>query len=343
MLASSDGPLVETMDLAMLDLDGVVYVGRQAVMGAPEHLARARAAGMRLAFVTNNAARSPAEVALHLRELGVSADEGDVVTSAQAAAGVLRDLCGEGAAIAVLGADGLRQAVAEAGLRPVGVAADEADAVVTGYAPDVRWRDIMRAAARIRQGLRWVASNTDESFPADFGLAPGHGALVQMVQRFAGVDPTVAGKPAPPLLEETIRRVGGQRPLMVGDRLDTDIEGGMAVGVPTLLVLTGVTGLPELVAAQPALRPTYLSADLGGLFETHQAPHGEDGTICLGGWRASVNGGALEVAGDGRTSDWWRVVATAAWQHLDETGSPATFERLAPAGAAGRRGEPRDG
>jgi HAD superfamily hydrolase (TIGR01450 family) len=285
---------------------------------------------MRLAFVTNNAARPPAEVAAHLRELGVSAGEGDVVNSAQAAAAVLRDLCGEGAAIAVLGGDGLRQAVTDAGLRPVGVAAEDAEAIATGYAPDVRWHDIMRAAARIRQGLRWVASNTDASFPADFGLAPGHGALVQMVQRFAGVDPIVAGKPAPPLLEETIRRVGGRRPLMVGDRLDTDIEGGTAVGVPTLLVLTGVTGLPELVAAEPAVRPTYLSADLGGLFEAHQAPHVEDGAVCLGGWRASVTGGALEVAGRGSTSDWWRVVATAAWRHLDESGSPATFEGLMP-------------
>lgn len=337
MLASSDGPLVEAMDLAMLDLDGVVYVGRQAVPGAPEHLAHARAAGMRLAFVTNNAARTPAEVAEHLREIGIDAQESDVVTSAQAAAAVLRERCGEGAAVAVLGAGGLREAVAAVGLHPVGVT-DEADAIVTGYGPDVPWRDIMRAAARIRQGLRWVASNTDRSFPAAFGLAPGHGALVEMLARFADVTPTVAGKPAPPLLEEAIRRVGGTCPLMVGDRLDTDIAGGRAVGVSTLLVLTGVTGLDELAAAEPSLRPTYLATDLGGLFERHRKPHVEDGEACLGGWRASVVDGALQVSGVGGPSDWWRVVATAAWRHLDESGAPARFDRLAPPGAeAGRR------
>jgi glycerol-1-phosphatase len=329
MLESSDGPLVETMDLAMLDLDGVVYVGRHAVPGAPEHLAHARAAGMRLAFVTNNAARTPAEVALHLRALGIGAEEADVVTSAQAAAAVLRETCGAGAAVAVLGADGLRDAVAASGLRPVGIA-DEADAVVTGYGPDVPWRDIMRAAARIRGGLRWVASNTDGSFPAGFGLAPGHGALVEMLERFAGVAPTVAGKPAPPLLEETIRRAGGSHPLMVGDRLDTDIAGGRAVDVPTLLVLTGVTGLEELLTAGPSLRPTYLATDLGGLFEAHHEPRVEDDEATLGGWRAGVVDGAVHVSGAGSPSDWWRVVATAAWRHLDEHGAPARFDRLAP-------------
>lgn len=332
MLASSDGPLVTVMDLAMLDLDGVVYVGSQAVPGVPAHLARARQAGMRLAFVTNNAARPPAEVAAHLRELGIEAQEGDVVTSAQAAGAVLRKLCGEGAAVAVLGAGGLRDAVAAAGLRPVGVT-DEAEAIVTGYGPDVPWREIMRAAARIRQGLRWVASNTDGSFPAAFGLAPGHGALVEMLARFAGVAPTVAGKPAPPLLEETIRRVGGRRPLMVGDRLDTDIAGGQAAGVPTLLVLTGVTGLAELVAAEPSLRPTYLATDLGGLFEVHQAPQVDEGGAGLHGWRAHVVDGTLRVAGEGSPSDWWRVVAAAAWRHLDESGAPARFDGLTPPAA----------
>lgn len=329
MLGSSDRPLAETMDLAMLDLDGVVYVGRAAVPGAPEHLERARAAGMRLAFVTNNAARPPADIAHHLRELGVEVEASDVVTSAQAAAAVLRRMLGEGAAVAVLGAEGLRGEVSAAGLRPVTVS-DEADAIVSGYGPDVPWRDIMRAATRIREGLRWVATNTDGSFPADFGLAPGHGALVGMVARFAGVSPTVAGKPAPPLLEETIRRVGGDQPLMVGDRLDTDIAGGRAVGVPTLLVLTGVTRLAELVTAEPSLRPTYLATDLGGLLEAHRAPRLEKGEASLGGWRASVVDGALSLDGEGGSSDWWRVVATAAWRHLDESGEPVTFDRLTP-------------
>ncbi|QIG45933.1 HAD-IIA family hydrolase [Nocardioides anomalus] len=313
----------------MLDLDGVVYVGQDAVPGAPEHLEAARGAGMRIAFITNNASRPPEAVAEHLRDLGVTADADDVVTSAQAAARVLLDRLGEGASVAVLGAGGLTEAVTAAGLRPVGVR-DEAGAVVTGYGPDVPWRDIMRAAVRIRDGLWWVASNTDMTIPTPFGLAPGHGVQVELLRRFAGVDPVVAGKPARPLLDETVRRCGGERPLMVGDRLDTDIAGARAASLDSLLVLTGVTGLPELVAARAEERPTYVAADLGGLTSAHAAPETKDGEVGLGGWTARVADGALAVAGDGGADDWWRVVAEAAWAHLDETGEPVRTEGLTP-------------
>lgn len=319
MLGSSSVALSEAYDLAMLDLDGVVYVGGQAVPGAPEHLARARAAGMRLAFITNNASRPPERVAEHLRELGVEASAEDVVTSAQAAARVLADRFGAGARIVCLGADGLRTALEAVDLVPVG-ADDEAAAICTGYGPEVRWADIMRAAVRIRDGLPWVASNTDMTFPAEFGVAPGHGVQVDMLRCFSGVEPVVAGKPARPLLDETVRRVGGRRSLMVGDRLDTDIEGAHEAGLDSLLVLTGVSGLPELVAATGPLRPTYVAPDLAGLATAHRAPESQDGSFVLGGWRARADGGRLEVAGDGEDGDWWRVVAACAWDHLDGTG-----------------------
>jgi hypothetical protein len=133
----------------------------------------------------------------------------------------------------------------------------------------------------------------------------------------------VAGKPARPLLDETVRRCGGERPLMVGDRLDTDIEGAHAAGIDSLLVMTGVTGLAELVAAGPGLRPTYVSADLSGLDEPHPAPDVSGHEVSLGGWTARVTEGALDVEGEGQVDDWWRVVAVAAWRHLDATGSPA--------------------
>ena len=321
MLGSSAEALSRAYDLAMLDLDGVVYVGGDAVPGAPEHLARVRAEGMRLAFITNNASRTPEQVAEHLRDLGVESTAADVVTSAQAAARVLADRFGDGARIVCLGADGLRQALEAEGLVPVG-ADEDAAAIATGYGPDVRWAEIMRAAVRIRDGLPWVASNTDDTFPAAFGVAPGHGVQVAMLRAFAGVDPVVAGKPARPLLDETVRRVGGRRPLMVGDRLDTDIEGAHEADLDSLLVLTGVTGLPELVAAPARLRPTYLAPDLGGLLVAHERPADDGGAALLGGWRASVDDGRLAVSGDGEPGDWWRVVAVAAWAHLDATGEP---------------------
>ena len=338
MLGSSQGALCAVHDLVMLDLDGVVYVGGAAVAGVPGHLEAVRARGARLAFITNNAARTPDQVAGHLRELGVAADSEDVVTSAQAAARVLVDRFGVGARVVMLGAVGLQQALGAEGLEPVGVAeAARAQALVTGYGPDVPWRDIMRAAMLIRDGLPWVVSNTDATFPTPDGIAPGHGVLVDTLRSFTGVEPVVAGKPARPLLDETVRRVGGRRPLMVGDRLDTDIAGAQGAGFDSLLVLTGVTGLPELVAAAPDERPTYLSPGLEGLLEEHRAPDpldaGQALGQALGGWRAWVEDDRLRVEGDGETAHWWRVVAQTAWWHRDSTGRVPEIHALEPPAA----------
>ncbi|WP_435772046.1 HAD-IIA family hydrolase [Nocardioides sp. SYSU DS0651] len=338
MLRTSTEPLADAYDLVMLDLDGVVYVGPDAVVGAAEHVAAARGRGSRVAFITNNASRPPAAVADHLTALGVPADVADVVTSAQAAARMVAERFGAGARVVCLGGPGLHEALTEAGVVPVGVDDDAHDAVAvaSGYGPDLLWRDIMRAAVRIREGLPWVASNTDHTIPTPYGVAPGHGVLVETLQRFTGVTPAVAGKPARPLLDETVRRVGGRRPLMVGDRLDTDIEGARNAGVDSLLVLTGVTGLAELVAAPAGLRPSYLAPDLAGLLVPHPVPHPVDGPVDgvwqLGGWRGRVEGGALvveQVSPDAAPEDWWRVAAVVAWHHLDATGRVADIADIA--------------
>lgn len=331
LLAGSPEPLCSRYDLAMLDLDGVVYIGAAAVPGAPEHLETARAAGIQLAFVTNNASRTPDAVASHLSDLGVAAGASDVVTSAQAAARVLAERLAPGDRVAVLGAEGLLEALAERELEPVRID-NEASAIVTGYAPDAPWREIMHAAVRIRDGLWWVAANSDMTIPTPYGVAPGHGVLVETLRRFTGVDPIVAGKPARPLLDETIRRCGGSRPLMVGDRLDTDIEGAHAVGVDSLLVMTGVTGLSELVAAQPEHRPSFIAADLAGLAQPHPVPALLPSGVNLGGWVAEVRDGRLEISGDGSLGDWWRVAAVASWRHLDAEGVPVRTDGLTEPG-----------
>ena len=214
MLEESTAPIVEAHDLVMFDLDGVVYVGGEAIDGVAERIERLRKAGRHVAFVTNNASRTPAQVADKLLGAGVSAAETDVVTSAQAAARVLVDEHGVGARILLLGGEGLRVALVEVGLEPVDKPAG-AVAVVSGYGPDVRWRDIMRVSTLVRDGLPYVASNADLTIPTTYGLAPGHGVLVKTITGFAGVAATVAGKPEKPLMEETVRRVGGDRPIMV--------------------------------------------------------------------------------------------------------------------------------
>lgn len=328
MLGNTEGPLSKAHDLLVLDLDGVVYISGHAVERAPEALARARAQGLHLAFITNNASRPPAAVAANLTSLGVEAHAEDVVTSAQAAARLLSAELAAGDRVYVIGADGLEQALQERGLKPVTSAEDGPVAVVQGYGADVPWSQVRDGAILVRSGLPWVASNTDMTIPTAHGPGPGNGTLVKLVAEFAGRTPKVAGKPEVALFDETLARVGGQRPLMIGDRLDTDIGGAVRVGWPSLLVLTGVTGLSELVTARPEERPTYVGANLDALEETHRQPEYDAGRWRLGGWTAAIEDGELAISGSGRPSDWWRVAAAAGWQHLDETGTPIGLGRV---------------
>ncbi|HEY9564961.1 MAG TPA: HAD-IIA family hydrolase [Nocardioides sp.] len=343
MSTTSATRLVDGYDLVMLDLDGVVYVGPDAVPGASVAIRRLKNSSTRLAFVTNNASRTPDRVAAHLTELDIPAEANDVVTSGQAAAGLLTTLLAPGSPVFLLGSPALAEALEDVGLVPVQDRVAHPVAVVSGYAPDIAWRLIMEGAVLVRDGLPWVASNTDLSVPTAHGVAPGHGVLVKMISEYADREPLVAGKPRPPLLQETVRRLGGSKPLMVGDRLDTDIEGASAIGVDSLLVLTGVTGLAELAVAPPNLRPTWISRDLGGLFGTPQKPAALPGSVDhrhrLGEWEGWVTDGALRVEGLGERDDaWWQVAAAVAWSHLDATGARVDTSRLEEAGSAGPSG-----
>lgn len=335
MLRESTSPLSADYDLAMLDLDGVVYAGSAAVPRAPEAIAAARDAGMRVAFITNNASRTPDAVSGHLTRLGVTATPDDIVTSAQAAARILADRFPKGSPILMTGGEGLDTALREVGLAPVSDLDDAPVAVATGYGPDLPWNRILLGAIAIADGLPWVATNTDSTIPTDWGLGPGHGALVDLLQRFSGREAEVAGKPARPLLDETRRRMEAERPLMVGDRLDTDIAGGVNAEVDSLLVMTGVTTVADIAAATPDERPTYIAADLRGLLEPHPVPRWEPTGAVRDGWRAEVIAGTLTVQDEpsgvpGTPSDWWRVVATCLWRYLDETGQAADTGSVTP-------------
>jgi HAD superfamily hydrolase (TIGR01450 family) len=328
-------PLADDYDLVMFDLDGVVYVGGEAVPHAAEAVTELAARGTTYAYVTNNASRPPGAVAEHLRRLGLPAETTDVVTSSQAAARMLGEHVGAGDVVFVIGGEGLFRALEERDLVGTQRLEDEPKAVVSGYHPDLRWSTVIDGAILVREGLPWVATNTDLTVPTPRGPGPGNGVLVGAVARYAGVDPMVAGKPEPPLIRETVARLGGRRPLMVGDRLDTDIEGARRAGCDSLLVMTGVTDLPTLVTAVPELRPTYLGADLRTLLQPQPRPQRHDAGAELGGWAARVEAGELQVEGQGSVDDWWRVVATAAWTHLDATGDAADTTALRPPEAPG--------
>ncbi|MEU9567689.1 HAD hydrolase-like protein [Streptomyces sp. NPDC048161] len=317
--SGSSTALNEAYDTALLDLDGVVYAGGHAIVHAVDSLRAARDGGMHLAYVTNNALRTPAAVAGHLTELGVPAEPADVITSAQAVARLMADQLPAGARVLVVGGEGLRVALRERGLVPVESADDEPVAVAQGYGgPDMVWGRFAEAAYAIARGVPWFASNTDLTIPSARGIAPGNGAAVEVVRIATGAEPQVAGKPLPPMHRETVLRTGARRPLVVGDRLDTDIEGAFNGGVDSLLVLTGVTDAAQLVAAPPKHRPTYVDADLRGLL-TGQPEVAESGEgFGCGGWTASVRGDALGLAGDGDVLDGLRALCGAAWSYAGD-------------------------
>ena len=262
-LRTSEEPLVTAYDCAMLDLDGVVYVGPHAVDGGARAPGAGPRPGMTLAFVTNNAARTPADVAAHLRELGVEARAEDVVTSAQAAAREVAERVPPGAKVLVVGGEGLdpgargaRPGAGDLGRRrPGGGRAGLPPAPSAGSCSP-------RARTRSARCLPWIASNLDLTVPTARGIAPGNGALVEAVATAVGREPdVVAGKPYRPLFDETVRRISSRRPLVVGDRLDTDIEGAVTCGADSLLVMTGVTDVEALCQATPDRRPVVRRVD----------------------------------------------------------------------------------
>ncbi|SNR85620.1 HAD-IIA family hydrolase [Actinomadura mexicana] len=314
-MKGSDRPLSEAYDVALLDLDGVVYVGRRPVPAAAESLAKARAAGQRLAFVTNNASRTPSAVAALLTEVGVPAEASDVVTSAQAAARLLAERLPAGSEVLVVGGTGLRHALHQQGLRPVSTASRRPPAVVQGFHPGLGYGLLSEGAQAVSMGALFVGSNGDLTIPGGEGPPhPGNGALLRVISSATGVEPVITGKPERPLHQESILRTGAERPLVVGDRLDTDIEGAHNGGADSLLVFTGVTGHLQALTAPPHRRPTYLAPDLSGLLVPHPETVREDGAHRCGGWTARRDGEAFALSGSGDPHDGLRALASAAWE-----------------------------
>ncbi|HYH28763.1 MAG TPA: HAD-IIA family hydrolase [Pseudonocardia sp.] len=302
--------LLARHDVLLADLDGTLYRGATVVPGAVEAVRGAGQRGVRTVYVTNNASRRPSAVAEHLAELGFPAGPDDVVASSQAAAALLAEQLPAGATVLVVGTGALAAEVTDRGLR-VTDRAEDAAAVVQGHSPDTGWRQLAEATVAVRSGAVWVACNVDPTLPTERGALPGNGSMVGVVRTATGREPQVAGKPGPALLHEAARRTDAQRPLMVGDRLDTDIEGGRAAGMATLLVLTGVSDAAELLAAPPALRPDYVAADLAGLTAAPDdlAPGPRPG------WEASVpEHGTLVLTGVGTDPvDALRVLCAVHW------------------------------
>lgn len=311
----SAAPLVEDYDTALFDLDGVVYLGPDPVPGAADGIAALRAGGTHVGFVTNNAARTPAAVAEHLRQLGIPCQDRDVVTSAQAAVHLMVDRFPERGRVLVVGTTALVDEVRRAGFDVTTSAEDHPVAVIQGYDPEMTWSVLTEAAIATQHGAAWVVTNTDTTRPTDRGLVPGNGAAVAVVQTVSPIRPHVAGKPHRPLMEETIRRLGASRAIFVGDRIDTDIAGAVACGMDSMLVLSGAHGLADLVGADASSRPTHLGRDLRDLLQPARRADVDHDRASCNDATAVLSRGDLRVEGGGLDAAW--ALAALAWSVAD--------------------------
>lgn len=314
--------IAENYDAVLLDLDGTVWEGGDAIPGAVEAIT---ASGLTDVYVTNNASRAPETVAEMLSAIGLDATSEKIVTSAQAAVELVRAELEPGTPVLVLGADTLRQLAADAGLKVVDSADEQPAAVLQGHDPRTGWEQLSEAALAIHAGARFIATNLDTTLPMQRGLMVGNGSMVAAVVSATGVTPLSAGKPEAAMFDVGARRFGAKRPLAVGDRLNTDIQGGNAAGLDTLQVLTGVSGAAELLAAPPEQRPTYIADDMSGLF----AEPAELEVGAQGGFTADVEDGTVVLRGgnaDSTPTQGLRTVLAAAWRAAD-AGEPASGVR----------------
>jgi HAD superfamily hydrolase (TIGR01450 family) len=300
----------QVYDCLLLDLDGTVFRGHEPTEGAVDTLADTT---VRTLFVTNNASRSADDVAGHLRELGFAAQPDDVVTSAQSAARLLARQLPAGSRVLVVGTDALAAEVSAVGLNPVRQFDDDPVAVVQGHSIDTGWAQLAEAALAIRSGALWVAANVDKTLPSERGLLPGNGSMVAALRTATDVEPQVAGKPGPALMSDALSRGDFQTPLVVGDRLDTDIAGARAADLPSLMVLTGVSSARDAVFAIPQERPDFIGHDLRAL-------HTDPATAAVGAhpaWQVDVSDGQVVVRATGADAgddlSVVRAVAPAVW------------------------------
>jgi glycerol 3-phosphatase-2 len=305
--------LVREFDTVLFDLDGVIYVGAHAVPHAVVVVSDLHRRNVRCAYVTNNAFRTPREVAEHLTDLGFVTGVDEVITSPQAAVPLLKNFVPDGSRVLVIGGVGISHILNEAGYIPVTTLDQHPVAVIQGYSPDLSWRDLAEASYAVAAGLPWIATNPDLTFPTPRGIAPGNGSMVRVVSLATGRAPdAIAGKPEPPLLREALVRTGARAALMVGDRLDTDIAAGRRVGIPSLLVLTGVTTLRELLEAGDEERPDFVGRDLRVLLKAYTPAVPDESGVSCGGARAWVQDRELRVEGVD-FEEALRAAAKVAW------------------------------
>ena len=336
-LRGSGAALAEEYDCALLDLDGTAWSGDETIEHAATSVIEAREAGMASAFVTNNAMRTPQQVTDKLNSMDFQATPDMVMTSAMDIAAIMAEELEEGSKVFVIGGAGLRLALEERGFVLVDSADEEPVAVVQGLDKKVDWALLSEGAFAIERGAAFYASNLDATLPIERGQALGNGSLVRAISHATRKRPIAGGKPEPGIYRRAGELVGAQNPLAVGDRLETDIMGAVAAGVPALHVLTGVHQARDVIRAPRGQRPTYLAIDMRGLLEAHPAPkHHRDGTWTCGVSQVAkaTRSGVLTLDDVELTEpvtisiDSYRALAAAAWEYADGAGTPVTCPEI---------------
>jgi HAD superfamily hydrolase (TIGR01450 family) len=257
-------PFMEGVDGVVCDLDGVIYRGNEVIPGAPSAVERLRERGIRVLFCTNNSRSTVAQYIRRLDGFGIQTGEDDLLTSAVVMGEVLAERGYGGKAAVVVGGDGVHEALERAEVRTVDGSA--ADLVVVGWDPSFDFDALTRATVAVIDGATLIATNDDASFPSPRGLLPGAGALLASIETASATRAEVLGKPNAPMMDAVEKRLAGCRNIaIVGDRAETDLEGGRSKGWRTALVLSGVTGAVEAKELRPA--PDAIIESLSGLVD----------------------------------------------------------------------------
>ena len=332
-----DPSLLDLHDALLLDLDGTLMHGSVPIPHAAEAVTTAREHGTTLVFATNNASRTPQQAAAHLATVGVDAAPEEFITSPQVASRLLAQQLPEGATVLVVGGPSLAEEIATAGLTPVDTDSDEVAAVVQGWAPQLDWSRLAEGAYAIRRGALWMATNIDATLPTERGLAPGNGSLVAALRHATGATPQVAGKPEPGMFTVAAEQVGSRRPLVIGDRLDTDIEGAVRAGMTSLLVLTGVNSVEDALRADPVRRPDYILPDLSALAAPFTLPVVAGAHARCGAVSATWQDGDILLSGPAQDPRSLRAVLALLREHSADRAWAGTLhaEQIAAAADAG--------
>lgn len=245
------------------DMDGVLWRGETPLPGLHDFFALLESRQIGYVLATNNASKTPEQYVEKLARMGVTTTTAHVLNSATAAADYLATQAEPGAPVYPIGGPGIREALRLRGFTLTD--GDRADYVVVGWDRDLTWQKLATATLLIRGGAGFIAANPDRTFPMEDGLVPGNGAQVAALITATDVTPVMAGKPGPLLYERALARMGTspEETLVIGDRLDTDILGGLRLGMPTALVLSGITQADELPASP--IHPDVVFDDLAAL------------------------------------------------------------------------------